>query len=71
MNREALEKQALSEVCSCYYYDLADSIDALDDETINNIINIPWYCHIEQQLKVPQSSEDFMAELRECAEFIK
>lgn len=38
MNREDLEKQALETVSSDLYYDLADNIDAIDDELIYKLI---------------------------------
>ena len=36
--REKLEKAALMAVCSCYYYDLADTIDSMTDKELEEIV---------------------------------
>lgn len=36
--REKLEKAALMVICSCYYYDLADTIDSMTDAELEDII---------------------------------
>jgi len=38
--RQELEREALQTICACWYYDFADSIDAMtDDELIEVIAN--------------------------------
>lgn len=36
--REDLEKQALVEICSCRYYDLADNVEVATDDELRAII---------------------------------
>ena len=36
--REKLEKTALGVICPCYYYDLADNIDSMSDDELQEII---------------------------------
>lgn len=44
--REDLEKQALQEICACLYYDLADNIDAADDDELRAIIEHTNVCDL-------------------------
>jgi hypothetical protein len=46
VSREDLEKQALQEICACLYYDLADSIDAADDDELRAIIEHTNVCEL-------------------------
>ncbi len=66
--REDLEKQALHEVCTCWYYDLADGIDAVDDETLHKIIEMPMYSHLQAQIEQPVPLDEFMEEINNCYE---
>ncbi len=36
--REKLEKAALTAICKCYYYDLADTIDSMTDTELEEIV---------------------------------
>lgn len=36
--REKLEKAALMAICACYYYDLADTIDSMTDNELDEIV---------------------------------
>ena len=38
IDRELLEKEALAEVCACWYYDLADTLQETPDEGLRDII---------------------------------
>lgn len=38
LDRETLEKIALEAICTCWYYDLADTIDALSDNDLYEIV---------------------------------
>lgn len=38
VERQELERLALAAVCACYYYDLADAIDGMDNEELEHII---------------------------------
>ena len=42
--RVGLEKQALRNICSCLYYDLADSIDAASDQDLVDYIADRYDC---------------------------
>ena len=42
--RERLEKQALLNICSCLYYDLADSIDAVSDQELVDFVADRYDC---------------------------
>ena len=42
--RVRLEKQALMHICSCLYYDLADSIDAASDQELVDYIADRYDC---------------------------
>jgi hypothetical protein len=50
LTRKDLETQAKHEICACYYYDLCDSIDGIDDKELQDIINIPLYSHLQDYL---------------------
>jgi hypothetical protein len=43
-DREALEREALMAVCSCEYYDLADAIDGVSNEDLQDIIEGRHQC---------------------------
>lgn len=51
--RVGLEKQALRKICSCLYYDLADSIDAASDDELVDYIADRYDCdmcgHVNSQ----------------------
>ena len=68
LDREALEALAKKEICSCWYYDLCDSIDAIDDADLYKIINIPMYSHLYGQLENPVDLDEFMEEIQNCYE---
>lgn len=38
VEREALEKKALEVICACNYYDLADNVDSMSNEELQEII---------------------------------
>lgn len=42
--RKSIEPRALEEVCACWYYDLADSIEATDTIDLIDIINHNYDC---------------------------
>jgi len=42
--RVRLEKQALMQICSCLYYDLADNIDAVSDQELIDYIVDRYDC---------------------------
>ena len=42
--RVRLEKQALLNICSCLYYDLADSIDAVSDQELVDFVADRYDC---------------------------
>ena len=42
--RVGLEKQALMQICSCLYYDLADNIDAASDQDLVDYIADRYDC---------------------------
>lgn len=67
MSREDLEKQALTSVCSCWYYELSNDIETLSDDELNKIINNGMYLHLQNQLYNPVASDEFMQEIMECA----
>jgi hypothetical protein len=46
LSREDIEKQALEEICSCRYYDLADNIEACSEEDLQAIIDHTVKCDI-------------------------
>jgi hypothetical protein len=66
--REDLEHQAKMAVCSCWYYDLADSIDAINDEELWKFIDIPMYGHLQNQIENKVSAHEFIEEITECYE---
>lgn len=66
LTRDDLEKQAKHEVCSCWYYDLADSVDAVSDEELQKFIDIPMYGHLQNQIENPVSADEFMEEITNC-----
>lgn len=49
MDREALEKLALQTVSTELYYDLADTIDALDDDILLTVIGCGGYYRLEKE----------------------
>lgn len=44
INRELLEKEALAEVCACWYYDLVDTLYETPDEDLRAIIRHKRLC---------------------------
>ena len=44
--RVELEKLALLQICSCLYYDLADSIDAASDKELIDYIAERYDCYM-------------------------
>lgn len=69
MNREELEAKALEEICSCWFYDLTNDIEALDSDELLKIINTPLYCHINNQIQNPVPITDFIEELKNCSDY--
>lgn len=69
MKREELETQAKKAVCSCWYYDLCNDIDATSDEDLAAIIANPAWCHIQNQSYNPQPWPDYLEELEDCPEW--
>lgn len=59
INREVLEAQAKEAICSCWYYDLCDGIDSIEDEILHKIIEMPMYSHLQAQIKNPVPLNDF------------
>jgi hypothetical protein len=47
INRDVLEQQAKKAICGCYYYDLCDGIETVDDNELQQIIDIPLYSHLQ------------------------
>ena len=43
-DRGLLEETALQEVCSCLYYDLADTIETASDVELHDIIDGKIHC---------------------------
>lgn len=66
LSREELEQQAKLQVCACWYYDLTDDIDVLDDEILYKVIEYPKWLHIQNQKNCPVSANEFLEELTEC-----
>ena len=66
MNRQDLEQQALERVCSCWYYDLADTVGEAADTDLQKIIDYPAWSHMQNQINNPVSGDEFIAELAHC-----
>lgn len=68
ITRQDLEKQALHAECTCWYYDLADSIGEIDDEHLHKIIDIPFYSHIQDWLYNSENSsvDEFIEQMNDC-----
>jgi hypothetical protein len=45
-DRELLEREALAEVCSCQYYDLADTLHETPDDDLLSIVHHTRKCKI-------------------------
>jgi len=46
MKREDLEKSAMEAVCACQHYDLADNIENMTDEELQDIIDGNYDCEM-------------------------
>ena len=46
IDREVLEQMAMEAICVCYYYDLADALDAIPDHDLWDIINVNVPCEL-------------------------
>lgn len=44
IDRELLEKEALAEVCACWYYDLADTLHETPDQDLLAILKHVHKC---------------------------
>ena len=44
MERELPEKEAMAEVCACWYYDLADTLYETSDDDLLAIVNHTHTC---------------------------
>ena len=67
MRRQELENKAIERVCSCYYYELKDSIDAMSEEELQRIIDRPFWGHIDDELNNPTG--DLYEALSNCTQF--
>lgn len=47
MNRQQLEEKAQQAICTCFHYDLANSMPDLSDEELQQIIADPYTGHQE------------------------
>lgn len=61
MISETLKAQALKNVCACYYYDLANSIDEASEQDLKDMIADPFYCHV--------INEDTPEDMEDCPEY--
>lgn len=64
MNRDDLEELAKMKVCTCYYYDLVDTIDSIPDGELRLICDTPYYSHVVQDDDLTECPE-YMAEKAE------
>lgn len=46
IDRELLEREALTEVCACWYYDLADTLYEMRDEDLLAIVKHASECTV-------------------------
>jgi hypothetical protein len=67
--REDLEKAAQSNVCTCFHFDLADTIEEVSDEDLQHIIDDPMAAHYHQQYHQPVSVDEFIEALQECTSY--
>ncbi|KKW05119.1 hypothetical protein KA021_01010 [Candidatus Saccharibacteria bacterium] len=44
IDRELLEKEAMAEVCACWYYDLADTLYETPDSDLQAIVSHSHKC---------------------------
>ena len=44
IDRELLEKEAMAEVCACWYYDLADTLYKTPDSDLQAIVSHSHKC---------------------------
>lgn len=69
-DRATLQQEAKHSVCSCWYYDLANSIEDMTDEELKAVISDPYHIH-----KIQDAGEDWQTECAvyqmELAENIK
>jgi len=70
MNRQELQHEALQNVCPCFYYDMADTIDEMPDDLLHRIVDIGWWAHVEQELQQPVDIDEFYDLLADCPDFI-
>jgi hypothetical protein len=66
MNRKKLEKEALKNVCACFYYDLTNAMEDMTDSELWRIVKHNWWGHIEQQLNQPVPLSEFYELLADC-----
>lgn len=69
ITRDDLERQAMEEVCSCFYWELANEMESTPDDALRRIIEHPMSAHYEQQLHQPVSVDEFIESLRECPSY--
>lgn len=67
--RKSLETMAQLNVCACWHFDLARTIDEVDDDTLEAIIHEPYILHYFQQAQDPVSTKEFMKSLKECPDY--
>lgn len=66
LDRETLEKEALKAVCSCWYYDLADTIEETPTEELQKVVDCGIYFHLQNQYYNPTTPEEFTNEVMNC-----
>jgi len=66
MNRETLKKQALQNICGCFYFDFTNVIDDMTESELWRIVKHGWWGHIEQQLNQPVPLDEFYELLSDC-----
>lgn len=70
MNREQLTKEALSAVCSCWFWSLAGDPDSLTDDELRDIIDTNGLCcHYQAGIADNLSVGDFLDELVDCESY--
>lgn len=65
-DRQLLERNALDNVCACWFFDLRDEIGEADDETLRAVAEDSQYLHKQNQKHNPVSDAEFQVELMSC-----
>lgn len=69
--REVLEAKALESVCPCYFYELRNDIQDLDDDFLNLIVADGMTGHYENQKHEPVPDDEYLEELRSCPSYVE